>query len=256
MSFPLPRLTAGCCLVGLLAACTHNPITGEKAFKDFKQCMAANSVGAILGGVLIGAAATHATGKQNAGLLLGAGAAAGGIWLSWQRCAAVYQTVENTEVKAQSTDKKAAVNKLTIDKLDVVAGKPGDDLKRTLRYTLTSADSAVQDIQVRETTVLQVAKVGRLPDQTEAFVDAANKPIQVAGKILRPGQKQIPADSLTYDDYALPLDITIRPGMRKSDGNLPTDSAMQADRPYRLKMIISGLNMQAEKIQPFTFSTK
>lgn len=250
------RLTLGLCVCSLLASCTHNPINGEKAFKNFNQCMAANSVGSVLGGILIGAAATSLSGKKNVGIAAGVAAATGGIWLSWQRCAAVYQTVENTEIKAQTSDKKVAINKLTIDKLEVEAGRPGENLKRTLRYTLNSAEGNTQDIQVKETTVIQVPRVANQPDNSLAFVDLNGKPITVGGKVLRPGQKNIPADELNYDDYSLATDVTIRPGTRKSDGLLPTDSHFPSDRPYRLKMIISGLNMQAEKSQIFSFRSK
>lgn len=243
-------------MIGLLVGCTHNPVTNKPMFDNFKQCMAANTAGSVLGGALVGIGVAALTGKDGAGIGAGVAAAGAGIWLSWQRCAAAYQKIENTEVKPQNNGKKAVVNRLSIDTLEISAGKPGEDLKRTMRYTLTSADNSQQDIQVKETTILQVPRITTLPDKSTAFVDAQNKPITVAGKILRPGQAKLPADQLVYDDYAVPGDVTIRPGTRKSDGQLPTDPDAPSDRPYRLKMVVTGLGMQADKTQTFYFRQK
>ncbi|MBI3146135.1 MAG: hypothetical protein HYZ18_12950 [Pseudogulbenkiania sp.] len=256
MGHGLTRWICGASIAGLLAGCTHNPATNKPMFDNFNQCMAANTAGSIVGSVLLGGVTTVLTGKKAAGVGVGIAAASAGIWLSWQRCAAVYQKVENTEVKPQNNGKKAAINKLTIDTLDVVAGKPGEELRRTMRYTLTSADSTQQDIPVKETTVLQVPRVASLADNSTAFVDQQGKPLVVAGKTLRPGQTNLPADQLVYDDFALPADVTIRPGIRKSDGQLPTDPKMPADRPYRLKMVVAGLGMSADKTQTFYFRQK
>lgn len=256
MKNTLIRLSAGSLILASLAGCTHAP-SGKPLFDNYEQCMKANAAGSVAGGLLAGVATAALTGKTGAGVAVGATVTGASLYLSWVRCAAAYQKVENTEIKPQGKSKKALAEKLAIDKLELQTGLPGEEIKRTMRYVINSADADKQDILVKETSILMVPRTGSLPDGSIAFTDLQGKPVMVDGKPVRPGQSKIPVDKLFYQEYAVPgIDVTVRPGTRKSDGLLPTDTRMQPGIPYRLKMQVSALGMQDESIQTFYFRQK
>ncbi|MEP7085520.1 MAG: hypothetical protein ABI854_12335, partial [Betaproteobacteria bacterium] len=95
------RTTASAVLLTYLTSCTHMP-SGEKAFKSFDECIAANLGLATAGGIAIGALgrnlARQITGDTRAQNLVGtkAGVAAAVMigLTAWRKCAAVYSTSE------------------------------------------------------------------------------------------------------------------------------------------------------------------
>lgn len=94
------RILAVFLLVTYAAACTHLP-SGEKAFKSFDSCFAANlglaTVGGIGAGILATQLAGGLTGSHSAARNVGAAAGvAVGVMIAmkaWKNCAAVEQQI-------------------------------------------------------------------------------------------------------------------------------------------------------------------
>jgi hypothetical protein len=153
-----------------MASCTHNPMTNERAFNNFSECMGANIA---LGGLGVVAQRKISNGiglsknEKNIGTALVAG---GLLYQAWQNCAAVYlKTNETNEISREALIKAGHgtipknLPALRLTGLQVVAMRPGEPIATHVSYQLWSDKAEKKDIPVTLRRILTVAAQPPVP---------------------------------------------------------------------------------------------
>jgi hypothetical protein len=230
------RLTASVVLLAYLASCTHMP-SGQKAFDNFDQCIAANLGIATAGGVAIGALgkalAKQITGDrstQNAvGVTAGVAAAVMIGLTAWRKCAAVYSTSEPIAQPASAQPPPAAAQRprpgLNLERLEIrVEGTENDPPVPEFDFTYVAEDAAARDIKARFRHKVEIVRFKAddndkliLADAMgETLRDSSGKPIPLEAAMRMPRERlhwvTIAEDG--KDDYV--EDVIIQQGQRAS----------------------------------------
>ncbi len=230
------RLTASVVLLAYLASCTHLP-SGQKAFDNFEQCIAANLGIAAVGGFAIGALGTalakQITGDrstQNAvGVTAGVAAAVMIGLTAWRKCAAVYSTSEPIAQPAGAQPPPAVAQRrrpgLSLDRLEVrVEGTENDPPVPEFDFTYIAEDAAARDIKARFRHKVEIVRFKAddndkliLADAMgETLRDSSGKPIplEAAMRMSRDRLHWMTIAEEGKDDYV--EDVIIQQGQRAS----------------------------------------
>ncbi len=179
------RILAVFLLVTYAAACTHLP-SGEKAFKSFDSCFAANlglaTVGGIGAGILATQLAGGLTGSHSAARNVGTAAGvAVGVMIAmkaWKSCAAVYNKSEviapATPAARPSTSNAATTQtpRLTLDTLKVrVEGTENDPPQPEFALSYLAASSAAKDIKAKFRHKVEIVRFTSTDDNKMILAD-------------------------------------------------------------------------------------
>lgn len=232
----LRRGVAASLIVAQVAACTHMP-SGEKAFKSFDECIAANLGLAAVGGIAIGALAAAITrqGTDHRGTSNAVGVAAGiaatvmiGM-TAWRKCAAVYSTSEVVAPPPQQPAAPAGTPSappqrrkgLALDRLDVkVEGNDESPPVPEFSFNYGDDNPTAKDIKAKLRHKVEIVRFKALDDDRLVLADASDKPVLDASGQPIPLEQAInmPRDRLHWvtiaeegkDDYV--EDVIIQQG--------------------------------------------
>lgn len=232
----IQRGMAASLIVAQVAACTHMP-SGEKAFKNFDECVAANLGLAAVGGIAIGALAAALTrqGTDHRGTSNAVGVAAGiaatvmiGM-TAWRKCAAVYSTSEVVAPPPPQPTPSAGTpaappqrrKGLSLDRLEVKL-EGNDETPPVPEFAFTYGDEnpASKDIKAKFRHKVEIVRFKALDDDRLVLADANDKPVTDASGQPIPLDQAInmPRDRLHWvtiaeegkDDYV--EDVVIQQG--------------------------------------------
>lgn len=234
--FLLRRGVAATLICAQVAACTHMP-SGEKAFKSFDECVAANLGLAAVGGIAIGALAAALTrqGTDHRGTSNAVGVAAGiaatvmiGM-TAWRKCAAVYSTSEVVAPPPAQPAPPAGTpaappqrrKGLSLDRLEVkVEGNDETPPVPEFAFTYGDENPAAKDLKAKFRHKVEIVRFKALDDDRLVLADAADKPVlDASGKPIGLDQAiNMPRDRLHWvtiaeegkDDYV--EDVVIQQG--------------------------------------------
>lgn len=182
------RIVVGVVLVAYVAGCTHTP-TGEKAFENFDQCIAANIGLAAVGGGVVGALSAAFTrkvsGSRGASNVVGAAAGiATAVMIgqsAWRKCAAVYSKSEVTAVSAPPPVRQDSPHRpatLALDKLDVVVSGDEDTAPvPEFSFTHFADDPAAKDIKANLRHRVEIVRFMAGNDDRLVLADAHDRPL-------------------------------------------------------------------------------
>ncbi|BEV72990.1 hypothetical protein THUN1379_24720 [Paludibacterium sp. THUN1379] len=243
------QLTVVVSAVSFLTSCAYNPVTGKPAFDNFQQCMAANTVGAVLGGVAIGTLLNAGGANQQVATGAGVAAAAGGIWLAWRNCAAVYKTTTTSDLHPQTS--VPASNSLNISAFSVNNIKQGEELVYRFTYRVNTTDSSHPDINLTESIMMEIPRTTTVANNHSVYADEHGQPLIVDGKMLFVGQKNIPVNRLSYQQMP---PVTSNDYVRAGSATLTNKMPMPNDipkGPYRMTLALDGMGLHSEKTAGF-----
>lgn len=221
-------------LITYSAACTHLP-SGEKAFKTFESCFAANlglaTVGGIGAGILATQLAGGLTGSHSAARNVGTAAGvAVGVMIAmkaWKSCAAVYNKSEvvtpPTPTARPSTSGTATTQtpRLSLDSLKVrVDGTENDPPQPEFALSYLAASSATRDIKAKFRHKVEIVRFTSTDDNKmiladnsgNAMHDSAGKtiPLEAAARMPRSQLAWVSIAEDGRDDYI--EDVVIQQG--------------------------------------------
>lgn len=210
------------CTAVLAASCATHPAgdsKGQPIFQSFRQCMIANGVGAVFVGLLV----KEVTGKNAAGVA----AAAGTLFVAWKVCGQAHQRVTVSDERGREAVlndprfRAAAGPMLSIDELEVVSTKPGEDIVTRYRFGFTSPDAGRKDIPAREKFVF------------------------LAGFTNDRGQQE-------FKEIEFTRDFVIQQGQRRHEHAVPSDTSFNQFKPWRLRytLEVDGRCMETEATFP------
>ena len=226
------RVTASVVLLTYLASCTHMP-SGQKAFNNFEECIAANLGLAAAGGLAIGALgknlARQLTGDSRLQNVVGttAGVAAAVMigLTAWRKCAAVYNTSEPIAQPPSAAPPPAIVQRrqpgLNMERLEVrVEGTENDPPIPEFDFTYIAEDVAAKDIKVQFRHKVEIVrfkaddndKLVLADDRGEAMRDSSGKsiPLEAAMRMPRERLHWVTIADEGKDDYV--EDVIIQQG--------------------------------------------
>lgn len=189
----------------LAASCATVPAgenQGKPIFASFNQCMVANGAGAVLVGVL----AKNITGSK----VVGVAAAAATLFAAWQACGRAHQRVTVSDERpreALAGDPRfrgSAGPVLTLDSLEVVAPKAGEDITTRYRFAYTSPDPNKKDIPAKE------------------------RFIYLAGFTNDSGAQD-------FKEIEFDRDFVIQQGQRRHEHAVPSDASFNQFKPWKLR---------------------
>jgi hypothetical protein len=182
--------------------------SGEKAFKNFDECVAANLGLAAVGGIAIGALASalmrqgtdHRPTSNAVGVAAGVAAAVVIGMVAWKKCAAVYSTSEVVApAPAQPAQPAPAPNQpapprrapgMSLDRLEVkVEGNDDAPPVPEFAFNFTDANPAAKDIKAKFRHKVEIVRFKALDDDHLVLADANDKPV------LDASGKPIPLDA-------------------------------------------------------------
>ncbi|CAG0967108.1 hypothetical protein MYXO_01088 [Myxococcaceae bacterium] len=191
--FTFRRGLAATLIVAQVAACTHMP-SGEKAFKSFDECVAANLGLAAVGGIAIGALAAaitrqgtdHRRTSNTVGVAAGIAATVMIGMVAWRKCAAVYSTSEVVAPPPAQPAQPAATpaappqrrKGLSVDRLDVqVEGNDETPPVPEFAFTYGDENPATKDIKAKFRHKVEIVRFKALDDDRLVLADANDKPV-------------------------------------------------------------------------------
>lgn len=189
----------------LAASCATQPMGDDKGkpiFRSFKQCMAVNGVGAVLLGVI-----TRSVTGSNA---TGVAAAAVTLFAAWKACGQTHQRVTVSDERGRDVvlgdprHRGAAASVLSLDGLEVLAPKAGDDITTRYRFAYTSPDASRKDIAAKERFVY------------------------LAGFVNDKGAQQ-------FKEIEFERDFVIQQGQRRHEHAVPSDESFGQFKPWKLR---------------------
>ncbi len=226
----LTRVFCAALTIVHLAACTHLP-TGEKAFKSFDECVAANlalaGLGGIGAGMLTAAITKSITGDRSAaraaGVAVGIASAVGIGMTAWKKCGAAYSTSELVATPTDAPPRRPASAGLSLDALGVaVEGDENTPPAPTFEFSYAAPDAAMKDIKAKFRHKVEIVRFKAQQDESLVVVDSKDLPITEGGKpiLLQDAHKQR-RDRLTWvaiaedgrDDYV--EDVVIQQAARQ-----------------------------------------
>lgn len=180
------RIVAGIVLVAYVGGCTHMP-SGEKAFENFDQCIAANLGLAAAGGVAVGALSAAFTrqlsGSRSAPTAIGTAAGiATAVMIgttAWRKCAAVYSKSEVVAVATPTTpDSPRRAPGVVLDKLDVLVGGTEDTAPvPEFSFNYVAENPAAKDINARLRHKVEIVRFKATDDDKLILADANDQPL-------------------------------------------------------------------------------
>jgi len=230
------RGIAASLIVAQVAACTHMP-SGEKAFKSFDECVAANLGLAAVGGIAIGALAAaitrqgtdHRKTSNAVGVAAGIAATVMIGMTAWRKCAAVYSTSEVVAPPPPQPAPPAGApaappqrrKGLSLDRLEVkVEGNDEAPPVPEFAFTYGDENASAKDIKAKFRHKVEIVRFKALDDDRLVLADASDKPVTDASGQPIPLDQAInmPRDRLHWvtiaeegkDDYV--EDVVIQQG--------------------------------------------
>lgn len=175
---------------------------GKPIFASFNQCMVANGAGAVLVGVLT----KNVTGSKVAGIA----AAAATLFAAWQACGRAHQRVTVSDERPRETlvsdprFRGSTGPVLTLDSLEVVAPKAGEDITTRYRFGYTSPDPNKKDIPAKE------------------------RFIYLAGFTNDSGAQE-------FKEIEFDREFVIQQGQRRHEHAVPSDASFNQFKPWKLR---------------------
>jgi len=273
------RILAVFLLVTYAAACTHLP-SGEKAFKSFDSCFAANlglaTVGGIGAGILATQLAGGLTGSHSAARNVGAAAGvAVGVMIAmkaWKNCAAVYNKSEVVTPPTPTTRPGTAsaalaqTPRLGLDSLKVrVEGTENDPPQPEFALSYLAANSATKDIKAKFRHKVEIVRFTSTDDNKmiladnsgNALHDSAGKtiPLEAAARMPRNQLFWVSIAEDGRDDYI--EDVVIQQGSSASYRHklqVPPRAQLPLPLPVpmRYTLTIEADNMTATRTVDFS----
>ena len=230
------RVLASVLLLTYLASCTHMP-SGQKAFNNFEECIAANLGLATAGGFAIGALGKNLarqipgdTRTQNlVGTTAGVAAAVMIGLTAWRKCAAVYNTSEAIAQAPTPAPSAAAIQRrqagLSMERLEVrVEGTENEPPIPEFDFMYFAEDAAAKDIKARFRHKVEIVRFkaddnDRLilaDDRGEMLRDNNGRSIPLEAAIRMPRERLhwVTIADEGKDDYV--EDVIIQQGQRAS----------------------------------------
>lgn len=257
------HIAASTVLVTYTAGCTHMP-SGEKAFKDFDSCFAANLAIAAAGGIGVGLLSAHlsqqATSNKSTANAVGvaAGIAAATMigMVAWRKCAAVYNTSQpiapaTVPHATHPEDRPPGVPRLSLDRLEVrVEGSENDPPVPEFDVSLATASPAAKDITAKFRHKVEIVRF--MADQNDKLVlagpkgepllDTAGKPIPLEAAIRMPRNRLqwVAIADAGKDDYV--EDVVIQAGQKmgyRHKLNIPPRAQLPLPLPVPMRYTLT-----------------
>ena len=240
------------CMVG---SCTHMP-SGEKAFKTFDECIAANmllSTGVAIG---VGILTARATRSGAAGGVAGGATAVVLLHTAWKRCGAVYaRTTTVAETRRETMVESglvspAASSTLVFEKFEGRIDQQGNAISFDLAFAYIADNPEERDITSQIRHRLEIVRMGESGGQL-VLVDADGKPLLDARgqAVLVSAFRTVPPERLAYEVFYDRSDKEIiQQGSRTIRHELPANVPnLQLPVPMRYTVTVTAGRFQGDQ---------
>ncbi|MEN9560236.1 MAG: hypothetical protein RLZZ502_1447 [Pseudomonadota bacterium] len=269
-----PRTKKICALALLISyttACTHT-VTGEKAFKNFEECVGGNLALATVGGVGVGIIGANLvknlTGDRRLANKVGVAAGIGTTVLigvtAWRKCAAAYSTSEVVAAAPSAAAPVAvqATAAVRLSHLSVnVPGTENDAPVPEFDFHYTPSEAGSKDIKARLRHQVEIVRFKTddndalilADEQGNTLMSASGQPIPLAEAMRMPREKLawIAIADEGKNDYV--EDIVIQPGQSarfRHKLNIPSRAQLPLPLPvpmrYQLTVEVGNQNAKQQ----------